>query len=282
MTAPDPARVQTDEPALFDASADLPASGPFVWHDLMSAEPARSVAFYEALFGWTTEARHVGSAGSYTYIQAGAHPFGGVVPLDPRFGVPAHWVSYVCVDDVDGTCARAAAAGGKTCIPPTDIPNVGRFAMIEDPFGAVLAPISLPERPGVAADVPPPPGTAWWHELASPDPIRAAAFYRAVFGWRVQEAAFLDGSVYWLFLRRGTPTAGMLHAPPGASSRPHWRVYVAVDDVDATVARAIALGASPSFPCREVPGVGRVGGFVDPTGAVLAVGQSRDGVMGDA
>src|SRR5205085_4200555 len=124
--------------ARYDAAPTAAVSGPFVWHDLMSTQPARSAAFYAALFGWRMEGRDMGPAGTYTYIHAGPVPFGGIVPLDPRFGIPAHWVSYVYVDDVDATCARAVAGGGKTCIPPTDIPTVGRFAMIEDRSRAVI------------------------------------------------------------------------------------------------------------------------------------------------
>lgn len=267
MTAPD---ARTSETVGYDAPTPSPASGPFVWHDLMSTDPTRAVAFYTALFGWRTETRPIGAAGTYTYLHAGDRAFGGIVPLDARHDLPSHWVSYVRVDDVDATCARAVATGGRTCIPPTDIPNVGRFAMIEDPCGAVLSPISLPSRPEPAT---PAPGTAWWHELASPDPGPTAAFYRAVFGWRVQAAPASDGGTYWLFLREDAPIGGMYRIAGRLPFRAHWMVYVAVPDADTAVARAVALGATPTFPCVDVPGTGRVAGLVDPLGAAIAVGR---------
>jgi hypothetical protein len=273
MTTPD---ARTTPQNAYDATAAVPPSARFVWHDLMTTDPARSVAFYSALFGWRTDAREVAGAGAYTAIRAGDVPFGGMVPLDPKHGIPSHWVSYVAVDDVDATCARANAAGGRTCIPPTDIPNVGRFAIIEDPDGAILSPISLPNGSApVEPSTPPVIGTAWWHELSTRDPMRAAAFYRAVFGWRVQEALMSDGAPYWLFMRDSGALAGGMLASNGASAhRPYWTVYVAVADVDDAVSRAVGLGATASFPCTDVPGTGRIGGFVDPTGAPIAVGQS--------
>lgn len=270
MTAPD---ARTTAARAYDVPSAAPVSGPFVWHDLMSTDPGRSVAFYTALFGWRAETKHMGAAGSYTYIHAAGHPFGGVVPLDPKHGIASHWVPYVAVADVDATCDRAVAHGGRACIPPTDIPNVGRFAMIEDPSGAVLSPISLPRGPDLAPATPPAPGTAWWHELASPDPAHAAAFYHAVLGWRVQDAPMPGGTPYWLFLRGDAQAGGMYRLPEPAPFRPHWMIYVTVDDADAAFARAIALGATPMFPCLDVPGTGRIAGFVDPLGATFAIGQ---------
>jgi predicted enzyme related to lactoylglutathione lyase len=91
----------------------------------------------------------------------------------------------------------------------------------------------------------------------------------------VRETTRADGTRSWQFLRGDTPMGGM--RPLGrlaAGARPHWLVYVAVDDVDAAVARALSLGATASFPCADVPGVGRVGGLVDPAGAAIAVGRS--------
>lgn len=271
MTAPD-ARAPGATPydaTPYDATSQVPAAGPFVWHDLMTAEPARSLAFYTALFGWATESREMGAAGTYTTVRAGARAFGGVVPLEARHGIPSHWVSYVAVADVDATCARARAAGGRTCLPPTDIPNVGRFAMIEDPTGAIVSPISLPNTAAAERRGVPPAGTACWHELASPDAERAADFHRAVFGWGVQHATTSDGAPHWLFLRGDVAVGGMRRTEPGGATRGQWTVHVAVDDLAQAVARATALGATLAAPPREVPGAGRVASLLDPCGAAI-------------
>jgi hypothetical protein len=59
------------------------------------------------------------------------------------------------------------------------------------------------------------------------------------------------------------------HLPAGA--QPNWLPYVAVDDVDATIARAKKLGARIPVSPEDIPGIGRFGVLQDPTGAVLAV-----------
>ena len=61
-------------------------------------------------------------------------------------GMPPTWGAYVTVDDVEATVAQAEKLGGKICIPPTDIPTVGRFAVIQDPQGAMLSVITYVKK----------------------------------------------------------------------------------------------------------------------------------------
>jgi predicted enzyme related to lactoylglutathione lyase len=58
-------------------------------------------------------------------------------------GVPPHWMIYITVADCTERAARAGQLGGQICVPPTDIPNVGRFAVIADPQGAAFALIQM-------------------------------------------------------------------------------------------------------------------------------------------
>jgi predicted enzyme related to lactoylglutathione lyase len=55
---------------------------------------------------------------------------------------PPHWGVYITVDDVDATAAKAQQLGATTIVPPTDIPNVGRFCTFQDPQGAVISAIT--------------------------------------------------------------------------------------------------------------------------------------------
>jgi predicted enzyme related to lactoylglutathione lyase len=57
--------------------------------------------------------------------------------------MPPTWVNYVQVHSCDETAAKATSLGGKVCMPPTDIPNTSRFAMLQDPQGAMLSVIAL-------------------------------------------------------------------------------------------------------------------------------------------
>jgi predicted enzyme related to lactoylglutathione lyase len=55
-------------------------------------------------------------------------------------GVPySFWLPYVIVDDADRHSERATKLGATVVVPPTDIPNVGRFACWSDPQQASIA-----------------------------------------------------------------------------------------------------------------------------------------------
>ena len=76
----------------------------------------------------------------YTVIKAGDTQVGGIMTIpDKAKGMPPAWGAYVTVDDVDATAARVAQLGGKVLVPATDIPDVGRFVVIQDPQGAILS-----------------------------------------------------------------------------------------------------------------------------------------------
>ncbi|MDF1502922.1 VOC family protein [Roseisolibacter sp. H3M3-2] len=249
------------------------ASSRFVWHDLMTTDAPRATAFYTALFGWTTQVMPLGELGDYTMVAAGEEGVGGIVPLDAAHGAPSHWVSYLETGDVDATCARAGALGGRTLVPPTDIPNVGRFAVVEDPAGAIWSPYRglepSPDAPAVA-----PAGTAAWHELLTTDPEAMAAFYGDLAGW-THETMPMPTGPYWLFRRGGAFAGGMMRRPDGDPSRPHWLVYFAVAGADAAAARIAELGGTIVVPPTDIEDWGRMAVAVDPTGGMFGVLENR-------
>lgn len=115
--------------------------GAFGWNELMTTdvEPARS--FYGALFGWETEDYPM-AEGNYVVVKVGGESVGGLMALPPECaGMPPCWNAYVTVTDVDATARQVEALGGKILRPPTDIPDVGRFCVLQDPQGAVLCAI---------------------------------------------------------------------------------------------------------------------------------------------
>ncbi len=115
--------------------------GAFSWFELTTTDVRAAEAFYTRLFGWTTEP-WVGE-GSYTLIKVDGKEVGGIVSApsgeSPK---PCGWGLYVTVTDVDETARKAEEFGGKVLVPPTDIPRVGRFCLIEDPLGAVITAIT--------------------------------------------------------------------------------------------------------------------------------------------
>ena len=109
-----------------------------MWNELHTTEPARAVAFYEKVIGFSSRAMDMGPSGTYHILSSAGVDRGGVSGiLFP--GVPPHWLPYVEVDDADATLARARKLGGKVPVGPHDIPGIGRFGIVEDPTGAVLA-----------------------------------------------------------------------------------------------------------------------------------------------
>jgi hypothetical protein len=81
----------------------------------------------------------------YNEIVVGGQHVGGIYKTGPEYGggAPPHWMAYVAVEDVDAKAAQVAELGGKVCVPPTDIPNTGRFCVINDPTGATISLITL-------------------------------------------------------------------------------------------------------------------------------------------
>jgi predicted enzyme related to lactoylglutathione lyase len=117
--------------------------GAFCWSELMTRDTSAAIKFYTALFGWKTKVSE-GAGFPYTHWQNDGADIGGMIGIDDTWGpIPPNWINYVQVKNCDETAAKAAALGGKVCVPPTDIPNTGRFAMLQDPQGAMLSAIAL-------------------------------------------------------------------------------------------------------------------------------------------
>jgi predicted enzyme related to lactoylglutathione lyase len=131
---------------LFKKEGGDPPDGPmseppprrrFFWCELHTTEPEKAVSFYEKVVGFTHKTMDMGPAGAYHILERGGVGRGGV--SGHLKGAAPHWLPYVSVDDPDATIARAKKLGAKIHVEPHDIPGVGRFAVLEDPTGAVLA-----------------------------------------------------------------------------------------------------------------------------------------------
>ena len=122
----------------------MPAHGAFCWNELSTTDAWAAKKFYAELFGWEYKAGDV-DGHAYAEIMANGRPVGGIHQMGEEFGgeMPPHWMPYVAVADVDEAARRAGELGGKVCVPPTDIPNVGRFSVITDPTGAAISLIKL-------------------------------------------------------------------------------------------------------------------------------------------
>jgi predicted enzyme related to lactoylglutathione lyase len=120
--------------------------GALGWTELTTRDTAAAGKFYTQLIGWEATKGNAGGQ-EYTEFKAGAQPDAGMIAMDPAWGnVPPHWMPYFQVADCDATAAKAQELGGRVFVPPTDIPNVGRFAMLADPQGAMFSIIKITNR----------------------------------------------------------------------------------------------------------------------------------------
>ena len=237
--------------------------GQFVWHELMTADVDAAKAFYSELFGWEFEIYKPGEM-DYAMISAKGQTHGGFMALDPERGIPPHWIGHVLVEDADQALARAEKVGGKAAFGPLDIPEIGRFAIIADPQGGVVSAYA-PAGEGPAGT-----GTFLWDEFLAADVEGAKAYYTEVFGWTTEAMDMGGAGTYTLFKRDGASVAGLMKNP-AEHAPPHWLTYIATGDVDATIEKAGALGATVYAPAMDVPGVGRFAVLGDPTGAAFGI-----------
>jgi predicted enzyme related to lactoylglutathione lyase len=113
--------------------------GAFSWSELMTTDAPAAKEFYARLFGWKMRDQPIEGT-VYTVLKAGEQEVGGLMEMSPEMqGMPPYWGVYVTVDDVDASAQLAEELGGQIKVPPMDIPDVGRFAVIQDPQGAVLS-----------------------------------------------------------------------------------------------------------------------------------------------
>ena len=234
------------------------AVGKFVWHENNSTDVEKAKDFYTQLLGWQLEVWKPGEI-DYAMIKVGDQMHGGFNTA--QGDAPSHWLGHVLVEDVDETVRRAEAAGGKIGAGPMDVPEVGRFAAITDPQGAVFSVYSP------AGEAPAGEGTFVWDELLTTDADAAKSFYKEVVGWTTRDMEMSQGT-YTIFQRAGEiDVAGCMARPEGMEAPPHWLPYLATADVDATVTNAKELGATAVMEGTDIPNVGRIAVLQDPTGA---------------
>jgi uncharacterized protein len=113
----------------------------FIWNELATSRPDVCRAFYGRIFGWQTQEVDLGDFGTYSVLMHEGQGIGGMLHMDEADGEQAisFWTSYVAVEDVDALAEEAMKAGGTIKLPPTNVPELGRVAIIADPTGAVLA-----------------------------------------------------------------------------------------------------------------------------------------------
>jgi predicted enzyme related to lactoylglutathione lyase len=252
--------------------------GDFIWYELMTTDAEGAKAFYDAVVGW-----NIGEGAEeyqgYRMINRSDGKFaGGVLPLTDEMtqhGARPTWLGYVNVANVDDAVAAIEKAGGKALMPPFDIPNVGRIAMVADPQGApfyIMKPIPPAGQEKQASDVfsPDQAQRVSWNELSTSDPVAARKFYGDQFGWGTDEFMDMGEMGEYRFIEQdGTRIGALCGVMPG--QQPKWRYYFRVPSISAAKDIAEQKGGTIHMGPHQVP----TGDYIiigsDPQGAEFAL-----------
>jgi predicted enzyme related to lactoylglutathione lyase len=271
------------------------------WVDTSQPDPEAAVAFYSSLFGWEFEdLMPPGSHGSYLAARLRGGDVAAVSSIAEGAPPIAMWNTYIWVQSADETAAKVVDAGGTTLAEPFDVMDSGRMAVFADREGAVFCVWQANEHKG--AQIVNETGSLNFNGLSTRDADGAKSFYGAVFGW---ETLTLDGGAemwtlpgYGDHLEESNPDLRTYVAEAGgpagfedvvASINPipadppdipaHWSVTFAVDDADATAAKATELGGKVIVAPFDAPWV-RMTILADPAGATFIaskfVPENRD------
>jgi uncharacterized protein len=264
------------------------------WIDTSQPDPEAAVAFYGGLFGWEFEdVMPPGSEGKYFIGRIRGGDVAAVGSISEGAPQMATWNTYVWVESADEIAAKVLDAGGAVVMDPFNVMDSGRMAVFADPEGAVFCVWQANQHKG--ARIVNEAGSLNFNGLNTRAVDSAKAFYGAVFGW---QALALDGGAqawalpgYGDHLEAGDPglreRIAEFGAPAGfedvvATINPipddqpdtpaHWNVTFAVDDADATAAKATELGGKLIAPPFDAPWV-RMTVVADPQGATFIASQ---------
>ena len=239
-------------------------NGTFCWIELGTSDVNSARNFYTQLFGWTVNEFPMGEMGTYYVFQKDGKDAAAAYQMSPEQGMPPNWLSYVAVASADDATEKAKSLGGSVVHGPIDVFDMGRMTVLTDPQGATFAVWESKSHHGVG--VRDEANTLCWNELSARNVDAAKKFYPALFGWTLKESP-----EYTEFHQGPLAIGGMMEsqAPPHVPS--HWLPYIAVDDCDASAARAESLGGRMLMPPMDIPKVGRFTVVFDPQGAAFAI-----------
>jgi uncharacterized protein len=261
--------------------------GSFIWYELLTTDLDGARRFYDSVVGLKIPAEPTPGDMDYRMIGTpGGENVGGTMQLSAEMtegGANPGWLAYVGVDDVDSTVARIAAAGGQVQMPPSDIPQAGRVAMVADPQGAPFY-VMRPTPPPGAEDMescvfhPEKQGHVAWNELHARDQASAWDFYAGQLGWEKSVAMDMGAmGTYQIFRIGGTDqdVGAMMNSPN--FPRPMWLFYFNVPDIDEALEAIKANGGAVLYGPGVVPGGNFIVQATDPQGALFAVVGPRKG-----
>lgn len=243
------------------------APGMPCWADLMTSDKPRARQFYGELLGWTFDPDDP-NFGGYANARTDGLPIAGMMEHQPGDESPDTWGTYFATADITASVRTATEAGATILAEEMAVADLGKMAVLTDPFGAQFGFWQADTFAGFGKFGE--NGAPAWTEYHSTDFARSKAFYSAALGCVCESMGDSDDFRYDV-LRIGEEFAGgMLEiaADPGARSR--WINYFALADVDAAIAKLPDIGGQLLEGPHDSPH-GRLAEIADPTGARLKI-----------
>jgi hypothetical protein len=258
--------------------------GEFIWYELLTTDSNAALAFYGAILGWqATDSGQPNMDYRILSIQdddtGEPREVGGLMQLTEEMcqgGAKPVWLGYIAVEDVDQAVANITEMGGSVQMPPTDIPDVGRLALVSDPKGTpfyVMKGSSDEVSLAFAFDKPR-VGHCAWNELITIDPEAAKAFYFKAFGWTKDGEMDMGPMGSYEFIRHNG-VIGAIMPKPEDMPAPMWHYYFRCADIDLACKAVTDNGGQITLGPEEIPGGEFMVKGVDPQGAMFSLVGAR-------
>ena len=250
-------------------------TGAIVWYELLSTDPKGSLAFYPEVVGWKTEAW---GNQDYTMFVGAQGALGGVARLPEqaqKMGAPTYWQANIQVDSLDASVAKVKQLGGNVIVSEA-VPTVGRFAVITDPQGAVIALFSPRRRWRRTTSRR--PASSRGTSSTRPTTRRHSRSTAQIAGWERLGSFDMGpmGDVLAVGPRRQAARRHDEEAQGDGAAAAPWLFYITTPDLDAALARAQARGAKLLNGPMEVPGGQRVVQMMDSAGRGVRDGDAAE------
>jgi predicted enzyme related to lactoylglutathione lyase len=247
--------------------------GDFIWYELLTTDADAAARFYGAVIGWHTRPAG-GDVADYRIFGINNVDVAGFMNIpaeDGNTGMRPGWLGYVAVRDTDASAEEIVRAGGTQYVPPTDIPGVGRFALMADPQGVPFYVMKGSMEGASTSFSQTQQGHCHWNELATSDPAAALAFYGARFGWEKGDAMPMGEMGDYQFITHDGATIGAVMKRVAGGPLPAWTFYFGVQDIDVAARAVTGSGGAIHHGPAEVSG----GVFIivasDPQGATFGL-----------
>jgi predicted enzyme related to lactoylglutathione lyase len=237
---------------------------------LSTTDQEAAKSFYADLFGWTFFDAPVDGGSYYSMANIGDKPVAAISLQQQQqrdMGVPPAWNSYVTVESADEALAKAKELGATVHAEAFDVMTAGRMGVVQDPQGAFF--LVWEPKDHIGAGLVNAPGALCWNELGTTDLEGSSAFYGDLFGWETNQ---MEGSPepYLVISNAAGNTNGGMRPPAPPGTPTFWLVYLATEDIDASLAKVSAGGGNVLVPNTDI-GIAKIAVAQDPQGAVFAL-----------